>query len=115
MALDFLRHYRNFDLLSSADEVLCLIDAARSLVVGLLRIGAQWSRPDHMIVGHFRCEDLGRCLPLFAPFFDGRQRIEHVGTLSTSAVTHSWCHIQADGSIDLVGSQRFHQTLVIVH
>ena len=50
-----------------ADEVLCLINAARALVLGDLRVRAERARAIHLTAGGVRGNDLVRSLTRFNP------------------------------------------------
>src|SRR6266704_3620851 len=73
----------------TANEIGGIVDAARALVFGDLRIGAQRTRAVYLAVGTVRRGQLLRRFALFHPLLERADFVEHVGTFTAAAVTHS--------------------------
>src|SRR5258705_4133411 len=72
-----------------ADEVLGVVDAARSLVARDLWIRAERTAAIDLAGGRVRRQDRGGRLALLAPLLERRQRVEDVGALAAAAVSHA--------------------------
>src|SRR6185503_5774121 len=70
-------------------EISGVVDAARALVSGDLRIGAQGTRAVHLAVGTVRRDQLLRRFALLHPLLERAYFVEHIGTFATVAVAHS--------------------------
>src|SRR5437867_2701556 len=80
---------RPLGLRSTADEIGGVIDAARALVFGDLRIRTQRTRAVHLAVGAVGRDQLVRRHALFHPALKRADFIEYIGTFTAAAVAHS--------------------------
>ena len=85
------------------DEVRGVVDAARSLVGRVARIGAERPRPIDLAVAHARRGNLLRRRAAFDPGVERRHHVEGAGAVAAAAVPHAGHHEQPHASLAASG------------